>query len=324
MEQTGASGRWVRRGRSLVLFDVNGAGAAEAEGEGELGSWFRRKWWAPVQPRLTPQSVSFFSRGADLKFLGRWTVPQAGPSVHLIDPAAYASTVATLEYPPLRQPGRWPGGGPPSRATYGDLDPADMQERLALYEAMVKKLIGTAATVTIAPLPDQRQALTALYADAKARNVEQVLFLLLDLRAARLSMVRAQGVTATSREANIPLGRVPGTSIRTLPPPAGSTSLQVIGNVHTHYLSAPSVRAVPGGTVRTTMGYGVSAVDVTSAKTDGIVVYALDDRYLHRANPDGTRDDKLGRDFDVLLDALEVFSGKPRAQRTYVPPARRP
>jgi hypothetical protein len=324
MEQTGASGRWVRRGRSLVLLDVGGAGGDHGAAEAEVGSWFWKKW-APVQPRLSPQSVSFFSRGADLKFLGTWTVPQAGPSVHLIDEAAYASTVATLTYPPLRQPGaRWPGGGPPSRATYGDLDPADMQERLALYEAMVRKLIAAAATVTIAPRPDQRQALTALYADAKAQNLEQVLFLLLDLRAARMSMVRARGVTATSREANIPLGRVPGTNIRTLPPPAGSASLQVIGNVHTHYLSAPSVRTVPGGTVRTTMGYGVSAIDVTSARTDGIVVYALDDRYLHRANPDGTKDDKLGRDFDVLLDALEVFSGKPRAQRAYVPPARRP
>ena len=48
-----------------------------------------------------------------------------------------------------------------------------------------------------------------------------------------------------------------------------------------------------------------------SAQDLQIVVYALDTEHLHRANPDGSRNDKLKRSGDVLREALRIFGREP-------------
>ena len=57
---------------------------------------------------------------------------------------------------------------------------------------------------------------------------------------------------------------------------------------------------------------GVSDVDVESARTERFVVYAIDSHYLHRANPNGSTNDKLERKGNVLREALRIFGGEPR------------
>jgi len=67
-----------------------------------------------------------------------------------------------------------------------------------------------------------------------------------------------------------------------------------------------------GGRPTARMHIGVSDIDIAAAKQGPMVVYALDSKYLHRANPNGSKNDTLRRDLDVLVDALEIFGGKPR------------
>jgi hypothetical protein len=58
--------------------------------------------------------------------------------------------------------------------------------------------------------------------------------------------------------------------------------------------------------------YGiVSDVDVESARHDHLVVYAIDSKWLHRANPNGRKNDKLPRSGNVLREALRIFGGEP-------------
>ena len=329
------AGRWVRRGSSILILDVgrNQEGAA-VEYDRRLEAGFEAEQGGPAAAtpaRVTPakapqpQSVSFYSTGEDLKFLGTWTLRQPALPVHLIDPKIYRDIAAELVYPPDDVMTPWAtgasglGGGPmgagrPPRIVS---DPMDLQLRLQRYEATVRKLIRSGKILTILRLADQKRELAKLFAAARADNKEHVLFLVLDVLKGHLSMVPAPGVTASARHANIPIGTVRGTRIKTLPGALGAAHLQVIGDVHTHYLSSPSTTRHGSVTVTTRMGYGVSADDVTSARTERIVVYALDALYLHRANPDGTKNDKLARDINVLLDALEVFGAKPPEQRAY-------
>ena len=73
-------------------------------------------------------------------------------------------------------------------------------------------------------------------------------------------------------------------------------------------------RTSVGTTIRdthTSLHNGVSDIDTASAQDDHIVVYAIDSKWLHRANPDGTKDDKLPRSGNVLREALRVFGHEP-------------
>jgi hypothetical protein len=193
-------------------------------------------------------------------------------------------------------------------------------------DRMIEELIGIATRLTIQSTDDQWTMIDRLFAKAKddARKSakpgqtarEFVAYFVLDTIKATLVMVEATKVTMENGHAKFPLGQVHGTERRVLP--GGDAEQRVIGNLHTHYLLDPLID-LNRGHLGTTMRYtqrslhsGVSDnFDVVSARQNHIVVYAVDSKYLHRANPDGTKNDKLPRSGDVLREALRVFGGEP-------------
>lgn len=267
----------------------------------------------------------FYDRDA-LRFLGTWPRLQAGPAVYLIDrdwfndlraearkrPRAASSDFAiAIEGRNVRRP-----------AT--GLIGAD-------YDAeMLDELTSRGKQLAIETEAEQWKKVEDLFARAKGSGEdatrkgrpelaqEFVAYFVLDVIDARLSMVEATGAVTRDFHATFPLGSIRGTYKKTLPPSmGGDNAKRVIGTIHTHYLFDPLVNVTSTATGTRTLGvqrimrHGVSDVDVASAKVERVLVYAVDSKYLHRALPDGTKQDKLPRRGNILRAALKTFGGEP-------------
>jgi hypothetical protein len=81
---------------------------------------------------------------------------------------------------------------------------------------------------------------------------------------------------------------------------------QVIGTVHTHYADVAAMDAKTPG-VHHSIAPQVSDLDRMSAKDNQFFVYAIDRQYVHKAFPDGTVQNKLPRDLDILIDAIDSY-----------------
>jgi hypothetical protein len=204
--------------------------------------------------------------------------------------------------------------------------PLNRQSRGDWDDLMIAQLIGGGRRLTIQGEKDQWTLVNRLFDNAKvdARAAAQrnqaarefAAFFVLDVINATLAMVEVPNVRMENGHVVIPLGRIRGTN--RLVVPGGDAAARVIGTIHTHYLFDAYIdlnRSSVGTTIRssrTSLHSGVSDTDVRSARDDRLVVYAVDSRHLHRANPDGTKDDELPRAGDVLREALRVFGGEPR------------
>ena len=203
--------------------------------------------------------------------------------------------------------------------------PLNRQSRGDWDDLMIAQLINAGRRLTIQSEREQWTLINRLFANASAdaRQAVQrqraarelVAYFVLDVINATLAMVEAINVTMQDGHAIIPLGRIRGTDRRVVP--GGDAAARVIGDIHTHYLFDPLIdlnRGSVGTTIRssqTSLHSGVSDIDVASARNDNIVVYAVDSKYLHRVDPNGTKNDKLRRSGDVLREALRVFGGEP-------------
>lgn len=193
-------------------------------------------------------------------------------------------------------------------------------------DLMISQLIAAGRRLAIQSQADQWSLINRLFAKAKddARQAAQqqraarefVAYFVLDTINATLGMVEATNITMQNGHAVIPIGRRRDTGQLVLP--GGDAAQRVIGDIHTHFLFDPLInlnRSSLGTTIRSTttsLHSGVSDVDTDSARDNRMIVYAVDSKYLHRANPDGTKpDDKLPRKGDVLREALRVFGGEP-------------
>ena len=188
-------------------------------------------------------------------------------------------------------------------------------------DLMISELIAAARPVTVQRERDQWVEIKRIYAAAEqaAKNAgprkpaqEFVDFFVLDNVKATLALVPAPAGTVRMQgfHAHFALGRVRSTGVPVLR--AGEI---VIGDIHTHALLDPFINTTStatGTTIAPTLHSGVSDVDIDSAKNHRFVVYAVDSRHLHRANPDGTKKDRLPRSGNVLREALRIFSGEPR------------
>ena len=188
-------------------------------------------------------------------------------------------------------------------------------------DLMISELIAAARPVTIQRERDQWAEIKRIYAAAEqaAKNAgprkpaqEFVDFFVLDNVKATLALVPAPAGTVRMQgfHAHFALGRVRSTGV-----PALRAGELVIGDIHTHALLDPFINTTStatGTTIAPTLHSGVSDVDTDSAKALRFVVYAVDSRHLHRANPDGTKKDRLPRSGNVLREALRIFSGEPR------------
>jgi hypothetical protein len=143
---------------------------------------------------------------------------------------------------------------------------------------------------------------------------ECVAYLVLDNVRATLRAIEATNVTMSNDHvASIPLFHSTTSSgVRFAFRPGGDRGDRVIGDLHTHALLDPDARSNAAVTrVGRRVIAGVSDVDGDSASTERFVVYAIDSHYLHRANPDGSTNNKLERKGNVLREALRIFGGEP-------------
>lgn len=146
---------------------------------------------------------------------------------------------------------------------------------------------------------------------------EFVAYFAIDVIDARLSIIEAAGTVTRNFHVTFQVGSIRGTDKKTLPPSMGADyAKRVIGTIHTHYLFDPLINTTSTASGITTsslqrvMRHGVSDTDAATAASERLVVYAVDSKYLHRALPDGTRQDKLPRRGDVLRAALMAFGGE--------------
>ena len=188
-------------------------------------------------------------------------------------------------------------------------------------DLMISELIAVARPVTIQSEHDQWIEIKRIFAAAEqaAKKAgprkpaqEFVDFFVLDNVQATLTLVPAPAGTVTMQgfHAHFNLGRVRRTGVPALRP-----GELVVGDIHTHALLDPFINTTStatGTTIAPSLHSGVSDVDTDSAKSLRFVVYAVDSRHLHRANPDGTKNDRLKRSGNVLREALRIFGGEPR------------
>jgi hypothetical protein len=200
--------------------------------------------------------------------------------------------------------------------------PLNPKARSDWDDEMINQLIAAGRRLTVQSVKDQWTLIDGLFNDAKrAAEIagpnrpaqEFVGFMVLDTVKATLTLTRAANVKMVGNHAEIPLGQIKGRSGRFLV--GGDDAQHVIGDIHTHVLLDRFIdlRSTQVGTRQggSTMHNGVSDVDIASAKQDQIVVYAIDSRWLHRANPRGKeKDDTLARSGNVLRTALRIFGGE--------------
>jgi hypothetical protein len=144
---------------------------------------------------------------------------------------------------------------------------------------------------------NQDTLINRLFSDAKAAHgEEQGAYMVYSYKSGTLSLIRATNGAPQAQRKTRFLWSLGKDSFGRAVMPADGTQV-VIGTIHTHWddqgREAPELSR---------------DVDLPSARTMKIVVYALDRRYLHRADPDGTAHNKMTRALsDVLSPALRVY-----------------
>lgn len=154
------------------------------------------------------------------------------------------------------------------------------------------------ASKAIAVQPDQKTVLEALFQQAKnAHGAEKGVYMVFSFKQSRLFLAPATNKSPAAKQKTEFTWDLATDSTGRAVMPTDGTQI-VIGTLHTHWDDAGREYA------------GVSNdKDVPSAKTNQFVVYALDRNYLHRANPDGSVHNRLGRNLaDVLTPALLIYS----------------
>jgi hypothetical protein len=284
------------------------------------------------QPRAR---LVFYDRDT-LRCLDGWTRAQREPAVYLIDRTIFDGIRADAarrarDFDSYVRQMMASGGRADLMAPAFVIDPALATVPLNAARSpdwddrMIGQLIAQARPLQIQSERQQWAMIDRLFAAAQAdaRDAararrparELVAYFELDALRGTLSMVEATNVTMRNGHAVVPLGIVRGTNRAVVP--GGDAAARVIGDIHTHYLLDPLIdvnSSSVGATIRSTqtsLHSGVSDVDVESARTHHIIVYAVDSRHLHRANPDGTKNDRLPRSGNVLREALRIFGGEP-------------
>jgi len=188
-------------------------------------------------------------------------------------------------------------------------------------QKIAEELFDNSKAYNITSLPKQSTFINGLYTDAKNSKTEKNAYIVLDHKTLTLSFVRPLGdeiISTSSTEVSVKLERLGSTPTRVLP--ATRTDYlykQIIGMVHTHYFltegtveqtTAVGYKSSSKPVAVTKMGYGVSAQDISDAKNNSFVNYAIDDRSIHRVNQNGAVKNNQSLSLDVLIDCLKVYS----------------
>jgi hypothetical protein len=153
------------------------------------------------------------------------------------------------------------------------------------------------ASKAIVVQANQDTLINKLFNDARAAHGEEHgAYLVYSLKLGTLSLIRATNRAPQSQRRTRFHWDIGTDASGRAVMPTDATQV-VIGTIHTHW--DDQAREAPELS---------RDVDLPSARTMKFVVYALDRRYLHRADPDGTPHNKMTRDIsDVLSPALRVY-----------------
>ena len=163
------------------------------------------------------------------------------------------------------------------------------------------KLLAASKTLNIQS--NGAAVVAGLVQSAKSSRKEQGAYIALQYSTAKLVYIVANPVSSSEVDFVFSLQRYQ--DMRFVP---GDMTMQIIATVHTHYANvAAMARTVGGGQVRYSIRPAVSDKDQNSARTEKIVVYAVDENYVHKAMPDGQARNKLARSLDITIDALESY-----------------
>ncbi|MET0179046.1 MAG: hypothetical protein ABW194_01015 [Novosphingobium sp.] len=178
---------------------------------------------------------------------------------------------------------------------------------LAVFDNI--KLFGDSAEKPLSAASQQltvqqngASVIAALVQAAQRTGKEQGAYITFRGSTGDLGYLVAQPTSSSATDFVFPIG----TSDTRVVVPSNPT-LQVIGTVHTHYADVAAMNRVTPG-VRHSIAPQVSDLDRNSAKTNGIVVYAVDAANVHKALPNGQPQNKLPRNLDILKDAFDTFS----------------
>jgi hypothetical protein len=268
-----------------------------------------------------------------LRYLDGWTRDTGSDDVYL---------VTRRLYDPIRESGRRRGNAYSDylrRAVRGQRDlmtphyvsdpslftaPLTRGAPYDFDDLMIDELIKEGRRLAIQSEADQWKLISKLLdlatkaAQAAGRNrvgQEFVAFFVLDIPKATLRLVQATNVTMVGDHADIKFFHATfsdGLKVAILNRDDGE---RVIGDIHTHALLDPDITSTAIG-MRTgaRLIHGVSEIDVASAKAERFPVYAIDSRFVHRANPTSRQNDSLSKVKDkgnILRDALRIFGGEP-------------
>jgi hypothetical protein len=149
--------------------------------------------------------------------------------------------------------------------------------------------------------PDRGTFLDILVDHARGGDTEMGAYITLQYSTGRLRYILARPVDSSDVDFTFSVARFRDVILV----PSDHTR-QVIGTVHTHYADVAAMDAKTPG-VRHSIAPQVSDKDRMSAKDNQFFVYAIDQQYVHKAFPDGTVQNKLPRDLDILIDAIDSY-----------------
>ena len=164
----------------------------------------------------------------------------------------------------------------------------------------------------------QQNFANGLYIDAVKTGNEKSAYIVMDHGGRKLEFIKATGadiISASGSEISTRLGvqkiNNEDLRVRTLHPNSSNYDAlkQVIGTIHTHYRQSTSEIMPDGRTKITKMGYGPSKADQDDAVKNFFVNYIIDDKFIHRTDYFGRVKKNLPRNYDILTDCLQIFSG---------------
>jgi hypothetical protein len=149
--------------------------------------------------------------------------------------------------------------------------------------------------------PDGAAFITTLVQTAQRTRKEQGAYIALQYSTGNLRYVAATPTSSSETDFSFVVAKFG--NVRLVP---SDHTLQILATVHTHYADVAALDVASPG-VRHAIAPQVSDLDQNSAKTEKFFVYAIDANYVHKAYPNGQVRNKLGRNLDILTDALESY-----------------
>lgn len=274
-----------------------------------------------TQRRTAPVPTDYFSEFAE--YLGTWGTG-TGKTRRVIDKTRYQQIVAKL---PTINPGAIPSDfaftlGPETGNDVGLQVMANWVRR-----DRIAAMLGAASVPLRIRSAAASRVLQGIYQQAKRVKKERGAYIVWQKSRGGFELLAEAVpeqfmVKSTAIDIAILLGQPRAASTRHLryKPPRNVDLVLATVHTHVHYKQAiinarSTHQGITQSNLRPTMASAVSPADRAGALPGGanVSIYAIDDTHVHRADRGtGKAHNKLSRKLDILVDALEIYSGQRR------------